>query len=82
MTNFGLKLLADILGEGIISELKNFEIVFNDWGTFYYLRKYYPMINLGVGRLLTKQRKDPRIKNTLEKEDTPIDIFDVFMFFL
>lgn len=40
---------------------KYFEIVFNDWGTFYYLRKYYPKISLVMGRLLTKQKKDPRI---------------------
>ena len=40
---------------------KHFEIVFNDWGTFYYLRKYYPKISLVMGRLLTKQKKDPRI---------------------
>ncbi len=79
MTNFGIKLLADILGEGVVSELENFEIVFNDWGTFYYLRKYYPIINLVVGRLLTKQRKDPRIDNTLKKQDTPVDVFDVLV---
>lgn len=42
-------------------KLKDFEIVFNDWGTFYYLRKYYPKISLVMGRLLTKQKKDPRI---------------------
>ena len=42
-------------------KLKHFEIVFNDWGTFYYLRKYYPKFSLVMGRLLTKQKKDPRI---------------------
>ena len=41
--------------------IKYFEIVFNDWGTFYYLRKNYPFFNLVMGRLLTKQKKDPRV---------------------
>ena len=35
------------------------EIVFNDWGLFYFLRKKYPNIKLVLGRLLTKQKSDP-----------------------
>ena len=36
------------------------EIVFNDWGLFYFIRKNYPEIkNLVLGRLLTKQKTDP-----------------------
>ncbi len=35
------------------------EIVFNDWGLFYYIRKNYPDIKLVLGRLLTKQKTDP-----------------------
>lgn len=43
------------------TSIKYFEIVFNDWGTFYYLRKNYPFFSLVMGRLLTKQKKDPRV---------------------
>lgn len=35
------------------------EIVFNDWGLFYCIRKNYPNIKLVLGRLLTKQKTDP-----------------------
>lgn len=35
------------------------EIVFNDWGLFYYIRKNYPRMKLVLGRLLTKQKTDP-----------------------
>lgn len=35
------------------------EIVFNDWGFFYFIRKNYPDIKLVLGRLLTKQKTDP-----------------------
>ena len=35
------------------------EIVFNDWGFFYFIRKNYPNIKLVLGRLLTKQKSDP-----------------------
>lgn len=35
------------------------EIVFNDWGLFYFLRRNYPKMKLVLGRLLTKQKTDP-----------------------
>jgi hypothetical protein len=35
------------------------EIVFNDWGLFYFIRKNYSNIKLVLGRLLTKQKTDP-----------------------
>lgn len=35
------------------------EIVFNDWGFFYFIRKNYPEMKLALGRLLTKQKTDP-----------------------
>lgn len=35
------------------------EIVFNDWGLFYFIRKNYTNIKLVLGRLLTKQKTDP-----------------------
>lgn len=35
------------------------EIVFNDWGLFYFIRKNYPDMKLCLGRLLHKQKTDP-----------------------
>lgn len=35
------------------------EIVFNDWGLFYFIRKNYPQMKLALGRLLNKQKTDP-----------------------
>jgi len=39
-------------------DTENLEIVFNDWGVFHLLKNEYEF-NLAVGRLLTKQKKDP-----------------------
>lgn len=39
--------------------LKFDEIVFNDWGIFYFIRENYPKLKLVLGRLLTKQKTDP-----------------------
>lgn len=41
------------------------EIVFNDWGLFYYIRNNYPNIKLVLGRLLTKQKTDPMAYNVV-----------------
>ena len=68
LTDCGLEKLKQILNLLKTYKLKDFEIVFNDWGTFYYLRKYYPDIKLVLGRLLTKQRKDPRIEIILKNK--------------
>ena len=35
------------------------EVVFNDWGLFYFIRNNYPKIKLCLGRLLHKQKTDP-----------------------
>lgn len=35
------------------------EIVFNDWGLFYFLKKTHPDFKFILGRLLTKQKTDP-----------------------
>ncbi|MGE4385794.1 MAG: hypothetical protein AB7E39_08045 [Endomicrobiaceae bacterium] len=53
---------------------KKKEIVFNDWGLFYFLRKYYPEITLVMGRLLTKQKKDPRAGIILNNKQDKIKI--------
>jgi hypothetical protein len=71
LTDLGIKKLYDILTFLNKFNLKDFEIVFNDWGTFFFLKKYYPKTKLILGRLLTKQRKDPRIEVILKnKQDS------------
>ncbi|MDD3053654.1 MAG: hypothetical protein PHG84_04555 [Endomicrobiaceae bacterium] len=50
------------------------EIIFNDWGTFYYLRTYYPKLNLVMGRLLTKQKKDPRADIILKNKQDKVKV--------
>ena len=46
------------------------EIVFNDWGLFYFIRKNYPNIKLVLGRLLTKQKSDPFAYYTVFSKQT------------
>jgi len=50
------------------------EIIFNDWGLFYFIRKHYPEMNLVMGRLLTKQKKDPRADVILQNKQDKIKI--------
>lgn len=47
------------------------EIVFNDWGFFYYIRKNYPALKLVMGRLLTKQKTDPFAKDIITNMQKP-----------
>ncbi len=37
------------------------EVVANDWGVFFTLRESYPGLDVGLGRLLNKGFKDPRL---------------------
>lgn len=37
------------------------EVVANDWGVFFTLREAYPELEVGLGRLLNKGFKDPRL---------------------
>lgn len=74
-TDEGMKRLDEIF-EVIDVNDSGFEVVANDWGTLYHLRKKYPDINIITGRLLNKMKRDPRIK-TAEKfmEKETYDIF-------
>lgn len=77
LTDFGLNKLKRILKTLSLMKLKNFEIVFNDWGTFYYLTEKYPTIKLVLGRLLTKQKKDPRIDKILKNEQESFKLLKI-----
>lgn len=68
VTNCGIeKILKNI--EYISKYEEDFELVFNDWGLFYETRKNFPRIKLLLGRLLTKQKTDPRAKIVFENKD-------------
>ena len=43
------------------------EVVFNDWGVFTLLREWGEKFSLILGRLLTKQKRGPRILNMMGK---------------
>lgn len=70
LTDEGIKELDEIF-DAIDVNIEGFEVVANDWGTLYHLRKKYPDMNIITGRLLNKTKRDPRIKTAeefLEKE--------------
>lgn len=68
VTDFNInKLLKNV--EYISKYEEDFELVFNDWGVFYEIRRLFPKIKLLLGRLLTKQKTDPRINNLLKNID-------------
>lgn len=55
--------------EYLIKNFSEVEIVINDWGVLRVLRDEFSGLNLVLGRLLTKQKRGPRILNL--KEMTP-----------
>ena len=59
VTNIGLKKLVDLLG--FLNDQNNIEVVFNDWGVFKLIKDRFGNLKPILGRLLTKQRRDPRM---------------------
>lgn len=66
VTNKGIEVLRPIF-EYIIRKYPDTELVVNDWGVFRILRDEFYHSNLVLGRLLTKQIKDPRILSLKNK---------------
>lgn len=64
LTDYGMDLLDEILD--YVNPKAGTEIIANDWGTVYHLERQYPGVEVVVGRLLNKMKRDPRIK-TAEK---------------
>lgn len=59
VTDAGLDKLRILFA--FLNQQKDVEIVFNDWGVFYLLKKNFGNLIPVLGRLLTKQRRDPRM---------------------
>jgi len=62
VTNAGLVLLRELIDEltGRAPDA-GLEIVVNDWGVLHFLRREHPGVTIGLGRLLTKQKRGPRL---------------------
>lgn len=43
------------------------EVVINDWGFLRWVNEKYPKLNIALGRLLSKQKRGPRIQNLINK---------------
>ncbi len=64
---------ADSLLHILNNKKRNIEIVFNDWGTLSLILKYKNLQPV-LGRLLTKQRKDPIAENIIQNTQNKIKI--------
>lgn len=54
---------VEALVEHLSGRGSEYEVVVNDWGVLHWLRESYPKIVPVLGRLLTKQKRGPRILN-------------------
>jgi hypothetical protein len=60
LTNEGMEKIKGLLS-CVIDAQAEAEIVINDWGLLEWINQEYPGLNLALGRLLTKQKRGPRI---------------------
>lgn len=60
VTDKGLKSLVPVL-KYVLDSFINPEIVINDWGVLRLIKEEFRYSNLALGRLLTRQKSDPRI---------------------
>jgi hypothetical protein len=75
VTNKEIDELTPIL-EFVIKDFLGAEIVVNDWGFLRLIRREFNCSNLALGRLLTKQKRGPRILNL--KNKVPDNMFQHF----
>lgn len=66
VTNAGLAQLEPLM-DFLSDQSIPIEIVINDWGVLRRVRQKFSSFNLALGRLLTKQKRGPRILNLLDK---------------
>ncbi len=70
VTNMGLARLKELLG---FLKAKNVhcEIIINDWGVLNLINRQYPDFQPVLGRLLTKQKRGPRLIKLLKRQAGP-----------
>jgi hypothetical protein len=74
LTDKGIEKMLRIL-EKIDLNQDNLEMVVNDWGAFYYLKKQLPKAEIVIGRLLNKIKRDPRIDKVMQILDKDVAEF-------
>jgi hypothetical protein len=71
VTNEGIERLLNLFI--FLNRQKDNEVVFNDWGVFHLLHNRFSSIIPVMGRLLTKQRRDPRfLKVFMDRGSNPV----------
>jgi len=76
VTSAGLKALRPLFRHILKKPSHGTEIVVNDWGVFRMLRKEFDLSNIVIGRLLTKQKRDPRVMRY--KKNVPVSVLRIF----
>jgi hypothetical protein len=67
VTNAGLRVVQKRI-EALLTEApKGLEIIVNDFGVLNWLHREHPSIPIALGRLLTKQKRGPRILRIVER---------------
>lgn len=72
VTDAGLDRLKPLLS--FLDKQGSAEAVVNDWGVLTLLRDNYPHIEPVLGRLLTRQRRDPRMDQILDGSQQPVTL--------
>jgi hypothetical protein len=70
VTNMGLERLK-VLFEFLKAEKLNCEVIVNDWGVLNLIKQKYPELRPVLGRLLTKQKRGPRLIKLLKRKIRP-----------
>lgn len=70
VTDEGIRKLEELFNA--LSGRDKAEVVFNDWGVFSLLRSSYPAITPVLGRLLTKQQRDPLARDVIFNRQKPV----------
>ena len=65
VTDEGLKKLIPLWE--VLKDWKKPEVVVNDWGVLSFLQENYPEFSLVLGRLLSKQKRGPRLLNIKDR---------------
>lgn len=68
VTEKGLAMLEELFGE-LSAGLPGAEVVVNDWGALYLLRRRFLSLEPVLGRLLNKALRDPRLTGGLSSDD-------------